>query len=68
MPGQYAGAPAKATFTGGDQGWVDLKLEKVDIVNHNTKRFRFALPEEDAVTGLRVACELFLTFFWLDLC
>lgn len=45
------------TFIGGDQGWVDLKLESVDIVNHNTKKFRFALPEADAVSGLEVACE-----------
>ena len=46
-----------ATFLGGDQGWVDLKLESVEVLSHNTKKFRFALPSEDAVSGLRVACE-----------
>lgn len=49
--------PPTATFLGGDQGWVDLKLESVEILSHNTKKFRFALPTEDAVSGLRVACE-----------
>lgn len=49
--------PPTATFLGGDQGWVDLKLESVAILSHNTKKFRFALPTEDAVSGLRVACE-----------
>lgn len=49
--------PPTATFLGGDQGWVDLKLDNVEILSHNTKKFRFALPTEDAVSGLRVACE-----------
>lgn len=47
--------PAKKAFTGGDQGFIPLVLEKVEVVNHNTKRFRFKLPEEDAVSGLSVA-------------
>ncbi|KAF4630802.1 hypothetical protein G7Y89_g7331 [Cudoniella acicularis] len=46
---------SKSAFTGGDQGWVGLKLESVENVNHNTKRFRFALPEEDQVSGLHIA-------------
>lgn len=54
--GEYK--PSKKTFTGGDQGWVDLKLESVEEINHNTKKFRFALPEENDVSGLTVACEL----------
>lgn len=49
--------PPTATFLGGDQGWLDLKLESVEILSHNTKKFRFALPTEDAVSGLRVACK-----------
>lgn len=49
--------PGTSTFLGGDQGWIDLKLESVEVLNHNTKKFRFALPSEDAVSGLRVACE-----------
>lgn len=49
-------------FTGGDQGWVGLKLESVENVNHNTKKFRFALPEEDQVSGLHVASALLTKF------
>jgi cytochrome-b5 reductase len=49
---------AKPTFTGGDQGWVGLRLESVENYNHNTKKFRFRLPEEDQVSGLQVASAL----------
>jgi len=42
-------------FKGGDQGFVSLKLDSVEPINHNTKRFRFELPE-DGVSGLHVAC------------
>jgi cytochrome-b5 reductase len=44
------------TFTGGDQGFIDLKLAAVTDINHNVKRFRFELPEKDAVSGLTIAC------------
>ncbi|KAF2758573.1 oxidoreductase NAD-binding domain-containing protein [Pseudovirgaria hyperparasitica] len=53
-----AGAESKKTFTGGDQGFISLKLESVENVNHNTKKFRFHLPEDDAVSGLHVASAL----------
>jgi cytochrome-b5 reductase len=43
-------------FTGGDQGWVDLKLADIEILSHNTKRFRFEFPDKDAVSGLQIAC------------
>ena len=46
-----------AAFTGGDQGFLDLKLDSVENVNHNTKRFRFLLPEKDQVSGLQIACK-----------
>ncbi|KAL2755080.1 hypothetical protein ACRALDRAFT_1034719, partial [Sodiomyces alcalophilus JCM 7366] len=49
------GQPPKKALTGGDQGWVSLLLEDVEIVNHNTKRFRFKLPEDDQVSGVHVA-------------
>lgn len=49
-------APKKA-FTGGDQGFISLKLVEVENYNHNTKKFKFALPEEDMVSGLQVACK-----------
>ncbi|OAQ66848.1 NADH-cytochrome b5 reductase [Pochonia chlamydosporia 170] len=47
--------PAKPAFTGGDQGFVSLKLADIEIVNHNTKRLRFELPESDMVSGLQIA-------------
>ena len=56
MPAQTT--DPSAIFTGGSQGWVDLKLDKVEQVNHNTKRFRFELPDKDSVSGLHVACML----------
>jgi hypothetical protein len=31
-------------------------LEKSEIVNHNTKKLTFKLPEEDQESGLPVAC------------
>lgn len=42
-------------FTGGDQGWIDLKLSEIETINHNTKRFRFELPDKEAVSGLHIA-------------
>ncbi len=50
-------APAGKTFTGGEQGFVDLKLKEIIDYNHNTKRFKFALPDEEHVSGLNVACK-----------
>ncbi|KAG5984351.1 NADH-cytochrome b5 reductase [Claviceps digitariae] len=50
-----AAVPAKPAFTGGDQGFISLKLADIENVNHNTKRFRFELPESDQVSGLAVA-------------
>lgn len=47
--------PAKPAFTGGDQGFVSLKLSEIENINHNTKRFRFELPEADMVSGLHIA-------------
>ena len=52
------GALGKAAFTGGDQGFISLRLESVENVNHNTKKFRFQLPEGDQVSGLKVASAL----------
>lgn len=47
----------KRAFTGGDQGFIDLKLKESKDYNHNTKRFIFELPEADQVSGMNVACE-----------
>lgn len=56
------GKASKAAFTGGDQGFISLKLDSVETVNHNTKKFRFALPEPDQVSGLAVASALITKF------
>ncbi|KAL9620430.1 MAG: hypothetical protein Q9160_005015 [Pyrenula sp. 1 TL-2023] len=53
---------ASKTFTGGDQGFVSLKLDGIEEVNHNTKRFRFALPSPDEVSGLNIASALVTKF------
>ncbi|KAK6069281.1 oxidoreductase NAD-binding domain-containing protein [Seiridium cupressi] len=50
--------PAKQAFTGGDQGFISLLLDDVEIVNHNTKKLRFKLPEDDMVSGLKIASAL----------
>ena len=47
---------AKSAFTGGDQGFLSLKLDKSEVINHNTKKLTFLLPEEDMESGLHVAC------------
>jgi hypothetical protein len=51
----------KRAFTGGDQGFIDLKLKEAKDYNHNTKRFIFELPESEQVSGRNVACELFVS-------
>lgn len=45
------GAAPKKALTG---DWVSLKLEEVEMINHNTKRLRFKLPEDDMVSGVEV--------------
>lgn len=49
------GAPRKV-FPGGP-AFVSLPLESSEMVNHNTKRLRFKLPEPDSVTGLPLECK-----------
>lgn len=52
-----AEAPKReSVFLGGDQGWVDLRLADVETLSHNAKRFRFAFPDPEKVSGLHVAC------------
>lgn len=57
-PTPSASAPQSAAFKGGDQGFVSLLLESVEELNHNTKKFRFALPNKDDVSGLQIASAL----------
>ena len=58
VPAKATGGDAVKCFKGGDQGFVSLVLDKIDNINHNTKLFRFKLPEEDNVSGLSVASAL----------
>lgn len=53
---QNKGKTPNSTFKGGDQGFIDLMLESVEEINHNTKKLRFALPDKDDVSGLHIAC------------
>lgn len=56
------GVGDKKAFTGGEQGFVSLLLSEVENINHNTKRFRFKLPEEDMVSGLTVTSAVLTKF------
>ncbi|EAT81157.1 NADH-cytochrome b5 reductase 2 [Parastagonospora nodorum] len=48
------GGASKKAFTGGDQGFISLLLDKSEVVNHNTKKLTFKLPEPDMESGLPV--------------
>lgn len=37
-----------------------LRLEGSEMVNHNTKRLRFAFPDSEARSGLALTCKIFL--------
>lgn len=54
-----AAIPAAKAFTGGDQGFIDLKLAEVVPYNSNTKILKFELPDPEHVSGLNVACKSF---------
>ena len=45
-------------FIGGDQGFLPLALDKIEEINHNTKRFRFKFEDAEAVSGLTIASAL----------
>ncbi|PYH64639.1 cytochrome b5 reductase family protein [Aspergillus vadensis CBS 113365] len=53
-------------FKGGDQGWFDLKLSEIEVLNHNTKRLRFEFEDKEAVSGLQVASALLTKFKPVD--
>ncbi|KAK7959464.1 NADH-cytochrome b5 reductase [Apiospora aurea] len=55
------GAPRKI-FPGGP-AFLALPLESSEMVNHNTKRLRFKLPQPDSITGLPLESSL-VTFAW----
>lgn len=62
MKDALPGASVKKALAGGDQGFVSLKLDNVEIVNHNTKKLRFKLPEDDMVSGMEVTSALLTKF------
>ncbi|CAH00358.1 cytochrome-b5 reductase [Kluyveromyces lactis] len=39
----------------GDNEWIDLPIIKIEKLSHDTKRFTFALPKKDQVSGLITA-------------
>ncbi|GKZ19061.1 NADH-cytochrome b5 reductase [Aspergillus brasiliensis] len=49
-------------FKGGDQGWFDLKLSEIEVLNHNTKRLRFEFEDKEALSGIQVASALLTKF------
>jgi len=55
---QHILPPSKKVFTGGDQGFISLKLAEVEQLSHNTKRLRFSFEDDNAVSGLAVASAL----------
>lgn len=57
-----AAATAKKALTGGEQGFIPLTLEHIDEVNHNTKKFRFKLPEDNMVSGVVIASAILTKF------
>lgn len=53
--GSLTGEPRKI-FPGGP-AFVSLRLNSIEEVNHNTKRLKFELPEENALSGLSLTCK-----------
>ncbi|KAI0864639.1 oxidoreductase NAD-binding domain-containing protein [Xylaria cubensis] len=56
-----SGAPPKAFGSG--PAFLSLQLQSTEVVNHNTKRLRFALPTKEHVSGLALTSAL-LTYSW----
>ncbi|GAP89442.1 putative oxidoreductase NAD-binding domain-containing protein [Rosellinia necatrix] len=56
-----SGAPPKAFGSG--PAFLSLQLQSSEVINHNTKKLRFALPTEEHISGLALTSAL-LTFSW----
>jgi cytochrome-b5 reductase len=52
----YADAPPGPKKIFPASGFIDFKLESSEMVNHNVKKMRFALPDKDTVTGMQPIC------------
>lgn len=48
--------PPPMAFKGGPFGFTSLRLQSVEVVNHDTKRLRFELPDPTLHTGLGLTC------------
>jgi hypothetical protein len=44
-----------------------LQLDSVETLNHDTKRFRFALPTENSLSGLTYTCVFSLLHLFFDM-
>ena len=52
FPKAFAEAPAGPKKIFPASGFIDFKLESAEMVNHNVKKLKFVLPDENAVTGM----------------
>jgi hypothetical protein len=55
--------PPVKTF-GSGPAFTSLRLHSVEKLNHDSSRFRFSLPSEEAVSGLSLTC--MATYFPLN--
>ena len=55
-------------FKGGLFGFTSLCLHSVQMVNHNTKRLRFELPDPNSRSGLSLTCTLLCNPISLPFC
>ena len=57
QPSLHAESPEPPKTFDGGFGFKSLRLHSSESVNHNVKRLRFELPEENAVSGLGLTCK-----------
>ncbi len=58
---RYSTQSGPAKVFGRGPALTSLRLDSVEELSHDTKRFRFKLPTENTVSGLDLTCEI--TFF-----
>jgi hypothetical protein len=62
---RYSSQSAPAKVFGKGPAFTSLRLDSVETLSHDTKRFRFALPSETTVSGLEPCCEFDIKcYFW----
>lgn len=52
-----AAAAARTKTFGYGPSFTSLKLHSVETISPDTKRFRFELPDKEAVSGLSLTCK-----------